>query len=165
MSTPAGGGHNTGGFGAAPRDYSAAAAMTSRLQDAVAEARRDPAKKIGIAAEELNERRKLALSPRSFFSDKTQRGFEVKSSTRAQQIMNKGLLGRQREMRNREIMKKMTILRRMRVGMFFLGVGLTWWFGVTFLLPRYAAVQERGRVMQLRYELAQRKREAAAEQH
>ncbi|KEG13880.1 hypothetical protein DQ04_00731020 [Trypanosoma grayi] len=150
---------------AKPEDIvKATADATSRLRDAMAEARRDPSKEIGISAEELQQRRKLASTPRNFVSEQTSRAFEVKSSARAQQIMNKGLATRQREMRKKEIAAKMTILRRMQVGVFVAGMGLLWWMGAEYLLPQYAAVQQRNRVLQLRQEMAQRKREEYARQ-
>ncbi|PWU99015.1 hypothetical protein C4B63_10g438 [Trypanosoma cruzi] len=166
-AVPGGGGRSgghaedgDGGFGGNPKDHVRAAAdMSSWMRNAVDEARRDPSKEVGISAEELQQRRKMASNPRAFVSEQTSRAFEVKSSARAQQIMNKGLLDRQRETRNKEVLKKMTILRRIQVGTFFLGIGVAWWMGAEYLLPHYAAVQERNRLLQLRCEMAQRKRE------
>ncbi|KAH9598975.1 hypothetical protein LSM04_004886 [Trypanosoma melophagium] len=153
-------GGSGGVFNATPEEFvKATADVTSRLRDAVDVAKKDPSKEIGITAEELQQRRKLATSPRNFVGDGTNRLFEVKSSARAQQIMNKGLLDKQREMRQKEVLKKMGILRKVQVGMFIVGIGFVWWMGVEFLLPQYAAVQERNRILQIRYERAQMKLE------
>ncbi|RNF08134.1 hypothetical protein TraAM80_02891 [Trypanosoma rangeli] len=142
----------------------ATADMTSRLRNAVDDVRRDPSKQLGISAEELQQRRTQASSPRAFVSDQTNRPFEVKSSARAHQIMNAGLLERQRETRNKEVMKKMSLLRRVQLVTFCAGIGMACWLGVEYLLPRYAAVQERRRLLQLRREMAYRKWEEAEAQ-
>ncbi|RNF22035.1 uncharacterized protein Tco025E_03318 [Trypanosoma conorhini] len=131
---------------------------------AVDDARRDPSKELGISAEELQRRRKQASSPRTFVSEHSSRAFEVKGSARAQQIMNAGLLERQRETRNTEVVRKMSVLRRVQLGTFCAGIAMACWLGVEYLLPRYAVVQERRRVMQLRREMAQRKWEEAEAQ-
>ncbi|CBH10043.1 hypothetical protein, conserved [Trypanosoma brucei gambiense DAL972] len=147
------------GFESPRESVAAAAACSSQLREAAERARKDPSKDIGLTTEELQERKRCAAEPHRFVSKSTSRPFEVKSSSRAQQIMTKGVVERQVTARQKEVLRKVSSLRKLQVGLFFVGVGFAYWVGVEFLLPHYAAVQERNRILRLRYEMAQRKRE------
>jgi hypothetical protein len=125
-------------------------------------ARKDPEKELGIPLDELNRRQREARKPHAFVSEKTSRKFEVKSSARAQQIMNKGIDKYLREKRQKDLKKSLSMLRKVQVVLCFFAAGFFGWLAVSYLLPQYAAVQDRNRRMQMRYERAQRSLEAAA---
>lgn len=139
--------------------------MTKDLRGHLDNARKNPAKELGLSEAELERRRKEATKPRSFFSDTTKRQFDVKSSTRAQQIMNQGINKAQRDKRQRELRGSMKVLRKFQVLLSVCGAMFIGWLAVEFLLPQYAAVQQRNRLMQLRYDRAQEKLRAYALEH
>lgn len=129
--------------------------MTERLREQFSEARKNPAKELGISPEELEKRQKAAVKPHAYVSTDSQRAFEVRSTARAQQIMSQGLEKKQREKRQKELRGSMKVLRRFQVGLSLVSAVFLGWMFVEFLLPQYAAVQDRNRKMKLRYERAQ----------
>lgn len=70
--------------------------------------------------------------------------------------MNQGVDKYQREKRQRDLRHNLSMLRKLQVVLCVFGAGLFGWLAVSYLLPRYFAVQDRQRCMQLRYERAQR---------
>lgn len=140
--------------------------MTDGIRQQLENARKNPEKELGITKEELQARQKEAMAPRKFVSEETKREFDVKSSARAQQIMNKGINKIQREKRQRELKDSLKILRKFQIVLSVFGAMFIGWISVEYLLPQYAAVQERNRRMQIRYQRAQaRLEEIAREQH
>ncbi|CAC9507616.1 conserved hypothetical protein [Leishmania infantum JPCM5] len=129
---------------------------TDSVQGLLRAARQNPEKELGIPLDELERRQREACKARQFVSESTSRKFDVKSSARAQQIMNQGVDKYQREKRQRDLRHNLSMLRKLQVVLCVFGAGLFGWLAVTYLLPRYFAVQDRQRRMQLRYERAQR---------
>lgn len=139
-----------------PQDaVKATSSLADGIRQQMEQTRKNPEQELGMTAEELERRRAEATTPRKVTSGVTNRDFEVKSSTRAQQIMNKGINKMQREKKKRELKDSMKILRKFQVVLSIFGVMFIAWIGVEFLLPQYAAVQERQRRMKVRYERAQ----------
>lgn len=149
---------SSGGFGggqSASDTVKSARDVTDSVKEQFQAARKNPEKELGIPLEELNRRQREARRPHSFVNDETKRKFEVKSSARAQQIMNKGIDKYQREKRQKDLKKNLSMLRKVQVVMCFFAAGLFSWLAVNYLLPQYAAVQDRNRRMQLRFDRAQ----------
>ncbi|KAK7195496.1 hypothetical protein NESM_000477200 [Novymonas esmeraldas] len=128
---------------------------THSVQERLRTARKNPEKEIGIPLEELERRQREARKPRQFVSSESSRSFDVKSSARAQQVMSQGVDKYQREKRQRDLKSTFTTLRKVQVLLCVFGAGFFGWLAVTYLLPQYAAVQDRNRRMQLRYDRAQ----------
>ncbi|CBZ23956.1 conserved hypothetical protein [Leishmania mexicana MHOM/GT/2001/U1103] len=149
---------SSGGFSSSSAGdaVKSAQAATDSVQGLLRAARQNPEKELGIPSDELERRQREACTARQFVSESTSRKFEVKSSARAQQIMNQGIDKYQREKRQRDLRHNLSMLRKLQVVLCVFGAGLFGWLTVTYLLPRYFAVQDRQRRMQLRYELAQR---------
>ncbi|KPA80395.1 hypothetical protein ABB37_04643 [Leptomonas pyrrhocoris] len=152
-----GGGQSPGDVVKSTRD------VTESVKAQFQAARKNPEKELGIPLEELNRRQQEARKPHTFVNKETARKFEVKSSARAQQIMNKGIDKYQREKRQKDLKLNMSVLRKAQVVLCAVAVGFFGWFAVTYLLPQYAAVQHRNRRMQMRYERAQHSLEGAAD--
>lgn len=131
-----------------------AQAMGETLREQLGNARKAPEKELGISKEDLIKRKQEAMKPRTF-STEDAKAFEVRSSTRAQQIMSAGLAEKQRDKRRRELKGSMNILRKFQYVLSFLGVGLIAWMTMQFLYPQYCAVQERNNLMAHRFERAQ----------
>lgn len=136
--------------------------VTESVQSQFEAARKNPEKEIGIPLEELNRRQQEARRPHAFVNEETKRKFDVKSSARAQQIMNKGVDKYQREKRQNDLKGSLKMLRKVQVALCFGAAGLFGWLAVCYLLPQYNAVQHRNKRMQMRYERAQMSREAGA---
>ncbi|KAG5497268.1 hypothetical protein JIQ42_03751 [Leishmania sp. Namibia] len=134
----------------------AARGATDNVQELFRAARRNPEKELGIPRGELERRQSEARKARQFVSHHTSRKFDVKSSARAQQIMNNGIDKYQREKRQKDLRSSLALVRKMQVVLCVLGAGFFGWLTMTYLLPHYVAVQDRNRRMQLRYERAQR---------
>ncbi|GET90339.1 hypothetical protein, conserved [Leishmania tarentolae] len=149
---------SNGGFGSSsPGDVvKSAQAATDNVQGLLRAARKNPERELGIPVDELERRQKEACKARQFVSDSTSRKFDVKSSTRAQQIMNQGIDKYQRDKRQKDLRHNLSMLRKLQVVLCVFGAGLFGWLAVTYLLPRYVAVQDRQRRMQLRYERARK---------
>lgn len=138
--------------------------VTDNIRQQLEHARRNPEKELGITSDELRARQREATAPRKYTSAQTKREFDVKSSARAQQIMNRGIDKMQREKRQSELKASMKTLRKFQMLISVLGALFVGWMGVTYLLPQYAAVQERNRRMQIRYERAQARLQEAAKE-
>ncbi|KAG5473735.1 hypothetical protein LSCM1_04365 [Leishmania martiniquensis] len=147
-----------GGFGPSPGDgaIKSAQGATDSVRELFRAARKNPEKELGIPLDELERRQSEARKARHFVSENSSRRFDVKSSARAQQIMNSGIDKYQRERRQKDLRNNLAMLRKLQVVLCVLGAGLFGWLAVTYLLPHYFAVQDRNRRMQLRYERAQR---------
>lgn len=145
-------------FGGSPEDaVRATASLTDSVRDQLNAARKNPEKELGMPFDELERRQKEARKPRTYTNDASRRSFEVRSSARAQQVMNQGIDKYQREKRQRDLKNTMSMLRKFQILLSVFGVGFFVWLGATYLLPQYAAVQNRNQRMQLRYERAQKK--------
>ncbi|AIO00027.1 hypothetical protein LPMP_290760 [Leishmania panamensis] len=136
---------------------------TSRVQELFRAGRRNPEKELGIPLNELERRQSKARKTRQFVSENTSRTFDVKSSTRAQQIMNRGIDKYQREKRQRDLRSNLSMLRKLQVVLCVFGAGFFGWLSMAYLLPHYFAVQDRHRRMQLRYERAQQSLEGISD--
>ncbi|KAG5490480.1 hypothetical protein JKF63_00600 [Porcisia hertigi] len=150
--------NRSGGFSSSSSagDVRSARAATDSVQERFSAARKNPEKELGIPLDELERRQREARKQRQFVSDATSRTFDVRSSARAQQIMNQGVDKYQREKRKRDLKSNLSILRKMQVVLCVFSAGFFGWLLTTYLLPQYCAVQDRNRRMQLRYERAQR---------
>ncbi|KPI89799.1 hypothetical protein ABL78_1062 [Leptomonas seymouri] len=150
-----GGGQSTGDAVRSARN------VTESVKAQFQAARSNPEKELGIPLEELHRRQREARRSHAYVNEETKRKFEVKSSARAQQIMNKGIDRYQREKRQRDLKKNLSMLRKVQVALCLFATGFFGWFAVSYLLPQYAAVQHRNRCAQMRYERAQSSLEAA----
>ncbi|KAG8338823.1 hypothetical protein ERJ75_000133900 [Trypanosoma vivax] len=149
--------HSEDGFGSSRDCVANMAAAGSHLREKAQNIQKNPAKEVGLSSGELKKRSKLAAAPHRYTGGDVDRSFEVKSSSRAQQIMSMGLIERQHDIKRDTVVRKMSFSRRMHVGVSLLGAGFLWWMGTEFLLPHYTAVQRRNAAMQLRYEMTQNK--------
>jgi hypothetical protein len=154
-------------FGDNPNDaVRALGSQTDETKNTMSRMRADPESEIGIPKSELLRRQKEAQQ-----SLKVKLGegktLDIKSSSRAQQIVQKGTAKFQQEKRRKELADKMDIFKKARwvfCGASFLFVG---YLATEFLLPQYARIQQRGQIMEMRRARAEQvmaEREAAARQ-
>ncbi|CAD2213366.1 hypothetical protein AGDE_01576 [Angomonas deanei] len=141
------------------------AQMTEQMKDQMERSRKNPGQELGLSADEVARRKAEASKPRSFVSGETKREFEVKSSSRAQQIMNRGLDRSLREKRLSEFRKNTRLLRKVQIGLGIFTLIFLLYMGREFLLPHYAAVQQRNKILQIRAERAKERMEEYAREH
>ncbi|CUF61604.1 transmembrane protein, putative [Bodo saltans] len=132
--------------------------------------RADPEGEIGITREELLRRQKEAQQSLkvNLGEGKT---LDIKSSARAQQIVQRGTAKLQQEKRRKDLADKMELFKKGRwvfSAFAFLFVG---YLATEYLLPQYARIQQRGQIMEMRrvraeaaLEKVMADREAAARQ-
>ncbi|EPY35132.1 hypothetical protein STCU_01234 [Strigomonas culicis] len=150
-------------FQGSPEDaVQSTAKMTEMMKAQMDKSRKDTAGELGLTAEEVSRRRQEANRPREYVSGTTQKKFDVKSSARAQQIMQQGIDKTQREKRTGDFKKNMKLMRKFQFGMGLFIVCFAFVVGREILLPQYAAVQERNRVLQIRSERARARLEQLA---
>lgn len=127
-------------------------------QDSISKFRKDPEGELGMSREELLRRQKEANTPLKVTTP-TGKQLDVKSSARAQQIMNKGVDKYQREKRKREIDGKIAIVKKARWVVIGAAIGIIGYIVSEFMYPIYLMRQARTYKLQVREERAKAKME------
>lgn len=138
------------GMGGGAGAQSAMNSTKQQFESVVKDFQANPAAASGIPEEELARRRAEAQAARNVqIGDKS---FNIRSTARSQQIMQKGTNKLQYKKRMEEIKEKMAMFRYARVVVIATTVMAFYIIGQNVLLPRYVVFAERSRRNQMRFE-------------
>lgn len=145
------------GIGGSPNDaVKQAASASQQARQSMDSFRSNPEKETGLSRDEIARRQQEAQAPRKHTTD-TGKVVDVKSSTRMQQIMQKGMNKIQQDRKRAEIEKKMTIVKKARWAVLGIGLGIVGYLFSEFLYPQYSRVQERNYKLKYRQEMAEKR--------
>lgn len=141
----------------------ATAAQTEGLRKTVDSYHANPEATTGLSHEELKRRQKEAATPMKY-STSDGKVVEIKSSSRIQQIMSKGVNEKQHLRKRKEFVEKMGFLKNSVWFVWGAAFLMTGYIVSEFLYPQYLRVRERNFKMKIRREMAAKKYEEVLRQ-
>jgi hypothetical protein len=134
-----------------------AASGSQKAREIVDKAQQDPESYLGLTKEELEIRQKAARTSYKSTTKGTDRVLDVKSSSRAQQIMQKGVAEKQRVARQEDIKRKLALLRKSRWIFIAAGCAFLGYLSYNYFIPAYAMRVARRKNFEVRAQLAEEK--------
>lgn len=118
-------------------------------RNTMARMRADPESETGIPKSELERRKAEARAPQKITVGDG-KVIDVKSSARTQQIIQKGAAKYQQSKRRKELADKMEIVKKARWVFGALGFAFVGYLATEYLIPQYARIHERTKLMEMR---------------